>query len=100
MLDWRVCVTGEFGAQASRGISEMNRGYRCVRGDYVPLSGLTDRNSDHPGTWNLRFRHMLGEMPELILLDSGIDPGWNCCILASTDQECNTGGCCRVGLMN
>ena len=72
-----MCVTGEFGAQVSRGISETNRGYRCVRGDYVPLSGLTDRNSDHPGTQNLRACQMLGEMPELILLDSGADPRWN-----------------------
>ena len=74
--------------------------YRCDRRDCAPLSGLTELNSNHPGTRNLRFRHMLGEMPELILLDSGIDRGWNCCILASTDRECSTEGCCRVGLLH
>ena len=72
-----MCVTGEFGAQASRGISETNRIYRYARGGCVPLSDLTDRNFDHPGTQNLRARQMLGEMPELILFDSGVDPGWN-----------------------
>ena len=67
----------KFGAQVGPGVILAIRGYRRARGDGVPLSGLTDRNFDHPGTQNLRACQMLGEMLELILLDSGVDPGWN-----------------------
>ena len=61
-----ICMICEFGAQASRSVSKMNPIYRWDRRDCAPLSGLTELNSDHPGTRNLRFRHVLGEMPELI----------------------------------
>ena len=95
-----MCIVGDFGAQVIRGISKMNPIYRCDRRDCAPLSGLTELNSDHPGSRNLKFRHVLGEMPELIFLDSGVNRGWNCCILASTDQEFSTGGCCHVSLLH
>ena len=55
----------------------MNRRYRCARGGGVPLSGLTDRRSDHPGVQNLGARQVLYGMTELILVDSDVDPGWN-----------------------
>ena len=64
------------------------------------LSGLTDQNSGSPAIQNLHALHMFDKMPICVLIDSGVDRGWNYCILASTDQEFSTGECCRVGLLN
>ena len=41
------------------------------------LSDLTDQNFDLLGIQNLRARQMLDKMPELILVDSGVDPSRN-----------------------
>ena len=61
----------------------------------MPLSDLTDQNSDPLGIQNLRARQVLDKMPELILDDSGVDPSWNLFNLASKCQERSNGGFCR-----
>ena len=43
----------------------------------MPLSGLTDQNFDPPGIQNLRARLVLDKMPDLILVDSGVNLSWN-----------------------
>ena len=43
---------------------------------------------------------MLGEMPELVLLDSSVDPGWNLRTLTSNCQEHSNEELCRVGSLH
>ena len=43
---------------------------------------------------------MLGEMSELIFLDSGIDPGWNLCTLTFNCQEHSNEEFCHVGSLH
>ena len=75
-LEFRLQICG-VGAQLNQDMFGSNQIYHCVLGGHMALMDLTDQNSDPPDIQNLRARQMLVKMPELILVDSGVDPCWN-----------------------